>query len=45
VVLADTLARTLIIPAEIPIGLITSMVGVPFFLYLIVREKRKFNYV
>ncbi|GAB55950.1 vitamin B12 import system permease protein BtuC [Glaciecola punicea ACAM 611] len=45
VALADTLARTLIIPAEIPIGLITSMVGVPFFLYLIVREKRKFNYV
>ncbi|MFT4653320.1 MAG: iron complex transport system permease protein [Kangiellaceae bacterium] len=45
VALADTLARTIIIPAEIPIGLITSMVGVPFFLYLIVREKRKFEYV
>jgi iron complex transport system permease protein len=45
VALADTLARTIIIPAEIPIGLITSMVGVPFFLYLIVREKRKFDYV
>jgi iron complex transport system permease protein len=45
VALADTLARIIIIPAEIPIGLITSMVGVPFFLYLIVREKRKFDYV
>lgn len=45
VALADTLARIIIIPAEIPIGLITSMVGVPFFLFLIVREKRKFDYV
>jgi len=43
--LADIAARTLIIPAELPIGIITSIVGVPFFLYLIVREKRKFSYV
>lgn len=42
---ADTLSRVLIIPAELPIGLITSLVGVPFFLYLIVREKRKFGFV
>lgn len=45
VTLADTLARTLIVPAELPIGLITSLVGVPFFLYLILREKRKFAHV
>jgi iron complex transport system permease protein len=43
--LADIAARTIIIPAELPIGIITSIVGVPFFLYLIVREKRKFSNV
>lgn len=42
---ADTLARTMIIPAELPIGLLTSLIGVPFFLYLIVREKRKLSHV
>jgi len=42
---ADIVARVLIIPAELPIGIITSVVGVPFFLYLIMREKRKFSYV
>lgn len=45
VTMADTLSRILIIPAELPVGLITSLVGVPFFLYLIVREKRKFGFV
>jgi iron complex transport system permease protein len=43
VTMADTLARTLLIPAELPIGLLTSVIGVPFFLYLIVKEKRKFQ--
>lgn len=42
---ADTLARTIIVPAELPIGLLTSLIGVPFFLYLIVREKRKLSHV
>ncbi len=42
---ADTLARTIIIPAELPIGLLTSLIGVPFFLFLIVREKRKLSHV
>lgn len=45
VALADVAARTIIIPAELPIGIITSIVGVPFFLCLILREKRKFTYV
>ncbi|MBT1450594.1 iron ABC transporter permease [Glaciecola sp. XM2] len=45
VTIADTLARTVIIPAELPIGLLTSLIGVPFFLYLIVREKRKLSHV
>ncbi len=36
---ADTLARTIIAPAELPVGIITSMVGGPFFIYLLVRNK------
>jgi iron complex transport system permease protein len=45
VTIADTLARTMIIPAELPIGLLTSLIGVPFFLFVILREKRKLSYV
>jgi len=37
--LADTAARTLLAPSEIPVGIITSMVGAPYFLYLL-RSKR-----
>ncbi|MBO1255368.1 iron ABC transporter permease [Alteromonas sp. 5E99-2] len=44
VTLADVLARLVVTPAELPIGLLTSALGVPFFLSLILREKRKFNY-
>ena len=36
-VLADLLARVLIQPAELPVGLITSAIGSPFFLWLIFR--------
>ena len=36
---ADVLARTLIAPAEIPIGIITSVLGCPFFLYLLSRRR------
>lgn len=35
--LADTLARTLVAPAEMPVGLITSIIGGPYFLWLILR--------
>jgi iron complex transport system permease protein len=35
---ADILARTLMSPAEIPIGVITALVGGPFFLYLLNRR-------
>ena len=37
-ILADLLARTLIAPSEIPIGIITSVLGCPFFLFLIARR-------
>ena len=45
VVIADTLARVIIIPAELPIGLITSALGVPFFIYLILSAKSGLKYV
>jgi iron complex transport system permease protein len=37
-VLCDTAARTIIDPAELPVGIVTSLVGVPIFLYLIRKE-------
>lgn len=40
-ILADLLSRTVAAPIEIPIGIITAMAGGPFFLYLLVREKKK----
>ncbi len=38
-VLADTLARSIAQPAEIPIGIITAVVGAPYFVYLLRRRK------
>lgn len=37
--LSDTLARTLAIPAEIPVGLLTGLLGAPYFLWLIFSVK------
>lgn len=37
--LADTLARTLVQPAEMPVGLLTSLLGGPWFLWLILRTR------
>jgi iron complex transport system permease protein len=37
--LADTLARTIIAPSELPTGIITSILGVPFFLSLIAKKE------
>ena len=40
-VLADTAARTLIAPAELPVGVVTSLLGGPFFLWLLITQFRK----
>ena len=37
-ILADTLARTLIAPLQLPVGVVTALVGVPVFLYLLSRS-------
>jgi len=38
-ILADTLARTIVSPAGIPVGVITAFCGAPFFLYLLRKRK------
>lgn len=37
---ADTLARTLLSPTDIPLGVITAFLGAPFFAYLLRKNKR-----
>jgi iron complex transport system permease protein len=37
--LADTLARTIIAPEQLPVGVITAMLGVPIFLFLLYRSR------
>jgi len=39
-ILADLAARTAIRPEEIPVGAVTALLGGPFFLYLLRRERR-----
>ncbi|KZY72580.1 iron ABC transporter permease [Oleiphilus sp. HI0071] len=40
-ILSDLLARTLIAPSELPIGLITALIGAPFFVSLLLRERKR----
>lgn len=40
---ADTIARTLISPAELRVGVITAFVGAPFFILLLIRNRRRAN--
>ena len=37
-ILADTLGRTIISPAEIPVGAVTALIGAPVFIYLLKRK-------
>jgi len=37
-VLADSAARTVIAPAELPVGILTAIIGVPVFLFLLLRR-------
>jgi iron complex transport system permease protein len=41
VLLADGVGRSIISPAELPIGILTALLGGPFFVYLIMRQKGK----
>ena len=42
-VIADTLARTLFAPSEIPVGILMVFLGGPFFLYLLRKTKREYT--
>ena len=37
---ADTLARTVAAPAELPVGSITALAGAPYFIYLVLRKRK-----
>ena len=37
-VIADTIARTVVAPSELPVGAVTALVGAPFFIYLLRRR-------
>lgn len=41
--IADTLARTVVAPAELPVGVITALLGAPLFLYLLLNNKKAFR--
>ncbi len=40
-ILSDLIARTLVAPAELPIGILTAIIGAPIFIYIIMAERRK----
>lgn len=44
-VIADTLARTVIAPAQLPVGVVTAIVGGPVFLVLLVKHSRKVSWL
>jgi iron complex transport system permease protein len=40
-IVTDTLARTIVAPSELPIGILTAMIGAPFFLWLLVKSQHQ----
>jgi iron complex transport system permease protein len=40
-ILSDVIARTVVSPAELPIGVVTALMGAPFFIMLLLNAKRK----
>ena len=43
-VLADTLSRTMLAPRQLPVGVVTALIGVPVFLVLLYRHARRGRY-
>ncbi|MFW5856190.1 MAG: FecCD family ABC transporter permease, partial [Bacillota bacterium] len=41
-VAADTIARLIISPTELPVGIITSLLGAPFFLYMLIKRRKEY---
>ena len=42
--LADDVARTVLAPLEVPVGIVTAMLGGPFFLYLLKTRRRELGW-
>jgi iron complex transport system permease protein len=42
-VIADTIGRTIFAPVELPVGIITALIGGPFFLWMLFGKKETFN--
>ena len=42
--LSDLIAKSIIAPAQLPLGVITSAIGAPFFIWLIINQKKRFSY-
>ena len=44
-VIADTLARIIVAPAQLPVGVVTAIVGGPFFLILLIKYSKKVSWL
>ena len=44
-IIADTLARTIVAPAQLPVGVITAIAGGPFFLVMLAKYSRKVSWL
>ena len=41
VVICDFIGKTIFAPAELPVGIVISIIGVPYFVYLLYRARKK----
>jgi iron complex transport system permease protein len=44
-IIADTVSRIIVAPAQLPVGVVTAVVGGPFFLLLLIRYSKKVNWL
>jgi iron complex transport system permease protein len=44
-IMADTIARVIVAPAQLPVGIITAIAGGPFFLVLLAKYSRKVSWL
>jgi len=44
VVIADLIARTMLAPVEIPVGVVTAIIGAPFFIYLLRHTRKEYAF-
>jgi iron complex transport system permease protein len=44
-IIADTLARIIVAPAQLPVGVVTAIIGGPFFLILLIKNSKKVSWL